>query len=70
MLPHTGVFFCTDNEGFQRLCDTAVNKCCGNLRRFGDDLVLVNGKEKFVRPCRLRLVTDREGRLLEEYEIE
>ena len=43
MLPETKVSFRTDNAALQRLYDTAVSKCLGNLRLFGDRQVLVEG---------------------------
>ena len=43
MLPHTHVRFRTANAALQRLFDEAVSKCRGNLNRFGEDLVLVEG---------------------------
>ena len=43
MLPHTHVKFRTADAALQRLFDEAVDKCRGNLNRFGVDLVLVEG---------------------------
>ncbi len=43
MLPHTYVSFRCADEAIQRLYDEAVRKCTGNLNRFGEDLVLVEG---------------------------
>ena len=43
MLPHTHVSFRTADAALQRLFDEAVDKCRGNLNRFGEDLVLVEG---------------------------
>ena len=43
MLPYTHVRFRTADAALQRLFDEAVGKCRGNLNRFGEDLVLVEG---------------------------
>ena len=43
MLPETGVSFSCKNEKLQRVYDAAEETCRGNLRRFGSDLVLVEG---------------------------
>lgn len=43
MLPQTGVTFSCDDAPMQRLFDEAERKCLQNLKRFGDDLVLVEG---------------------------
>ena len=43
MLPETQVSFSCKNETLQRVYDTAEEKCRGNLKRFGGDLVLVEG---------------------------
>ena len=43
MLPHTHVTFRCGDAAIQRLYDEAVRRCAGNLNRFGDDLVLVEG---------------------------
>ena len=43
MLPHTHVRFRAEDAALQRLFDAAMAKCRGNLNRFGDDLVLVEG---------------------------
>ena len=44
MNPHaTGVLFSCSDPALQRLYDEAERKAQGNLRRFGDDLVLVEG---------------------------
>ena len=43
MLPETKVSFSSKNETLQRVFDTAEAKCRGNLKRFGRDLVLVEG---------------------------
>ena len=43
MLPKTQVAFSCGNEKLQRLYDEAERKCLGNLKRFGEDLVLVEG---------------------------
>ena len=43
MLPETQVSFSCKKETLQRVYDTAEEKCRGNLKRFGGDLVLVEG---------------------------
>ena len=43
MLPETRVAFSCGNEKIQRVYDAAERKCLQNLKRFGDDLVLVEG---------------------------
>ena len=43
MPPETRVSFSCKNEMLQRVYDTAEEKCRGNLKRFGGDLVLVEG---------------------------
>ena len=43
MLPETRVSFSCKNETLQQVYDTAEEKCRGNLKRFGGDLVLVEG---------------------------
>ena len=42
-LPQTDVSFFCEDASIQRLYDLAEEKCRGNLRRFGQDLVLVEG---------------------------
>ncbi len=43
MLPETWVSFSCGSEALQRVWDAAEAKCRWNLKRFGDDLVLVEG---------------------------
>ena len=43
MRAETSVSFSCGNERLQRVYDTAEEKCRGNLKRFGRDLVLVEG---------------------------
>lgn len=43
MLPETRVSFRTENELLQTVYDAAEEKCLQNLKRFGSDLVLVEG---------------------------
>ena len=43
MLPETSVSFRTEDEKTQRVYDAAEEKCLLNLKRFGDDTVLVEG---------------------------
>ena len=43
MRAETSVSFSCGNERLQRVYDTAEEKCRGNLKRFGKDLVLVEG---------------------------
>ena len=43
MRAETGVSFSCGNERLQRVYDMAEEKCRGNLKRFGGDLVLVEG---------------------------
>lgn len=43
MLPRTSVCFQTEDTRLQQLYDAAEEKCLRNLKRFGNDLVLVEG---------------------------
>lgn len=43
MLPETRITFSCGNEKLQRVWDEAERKCLSNLKRFGEDLVLVEG---------------------------
>ncbi len=43
MLPETSVSFRCENEKLQRVYDEAERKCRLNQKRFGNDLVLVEG---------------------------
>ena len=43
MRAETSVSFSCGTERLQRVYDTAEEKCRGNLKRFGNDLVLVEG---------------------------
>ncbi len=43
MLPETSVIFRTEDEKIQRVYNAAEEKCLRNLKRFGDDVVLVEG---------------------------
>ena len=43
MLPETSVVFRTEDSDLQRVYDAAEEKCRRNLKRFGGDIVLVEG---------------------------
>ena len=43
MLPETKADFRTEDEKIQRVYDAAEEKCLLNLKRFGNDAVLVEG---------------------------
>ena len=46
MTKDVGVSFQTSDVILQRVFDAAEQKCRSNLKRFGDDLVLVEGYKK------------------------
>ena len=43
MLPETNVLFRTEDEKIRRVYDAAEEKCRLNLKKFGNDVVLVEG---------------------------